>query len=347
MKKLILATAISALSVPAFAADIESLNKKVDVYGDLNITYKHVETTMPWADENDGQIYDNGSTIGVYGEHEIAPGVTGFARAEITFNGLIENETTNSMTNDDTYVGVKGAFGKVWVGKDDSFMSETIDHASNFYEVTMPGYEPESWYTWKHGERLKYSTPTTKVLGGDLTLNVGLARSDVYDMPVWMGGQKSGQSWNYEVGFQQSYDRIDLAAVISSNRNKDGAGTDDSNHHIGLSAAVQATDNLRVTAAFIERQGSNDFSANRFYSLMSQYTAGKMSYTLSYHHLKDRGNAETVTVDKLAGQIGYHASESLFLYAEAAVGDVKGSDPMFGTPNAENTLTAVGVQYSF
>ena len=86
MKKTLIASAVAAtLSTSAFAMDSASdLAAKLDsmptVYGNIQLAYYYADSD-PGTYGN--ALVDNGSTIGLKHEHEIAPGLTGFLKIEL------------------------------------------------------------------------------------------------------------------------------------------------------------------------------------------------------------------------------------------------------------------------
>src|SRR5690606_32445045 len=82
MKKTLLATAIAgALGASAAAQAATIYNQdgtQLDLYGNIQLAYSSVDG----ADGSEDQLHDNGSTIGVAGQHIINSGLTGYFKAE-------------------------------------------------------------------------------------------------------------------------------------------------------------------------------------------------------------------------------------------------------------------------
>ena len=127
MKKTLLASAIAVATFSGAAAaqttmSASELAAKMDsmpqVYGNIQYAIAH--------DNVDGgpskvEHFDNGTTLGVTHDHEIAPGVTGFFKLELEgINADDKSSSSGIDALDEAYIGVKGdSFGQIWVGSDD------------------------------------------------------------------------------------------------------------------------------------------------------------------------------------------------------------------------------------
>lgn len=347
MKKIILATAITAFSASAFAGHAERENKPpIGVYGYLNLTYQQTSYDAPWA-EDGGDFYDNGSTLGFYGEHEVAPGVTGFARIEVESTGLTNDFKNVELYADEVYVGVKGRYGQVLVGKDDSLMEVKVDRIAQFYE-TNGLHAPFAQYNRNENDRVIYESALLPSYGGGLLqFSASVNRSDVIEIDL-NNKEIKGQKFDYELGVSHATDRFEIAGVVSSNKNTYFDGKDSGNHSIGIFGSAKVTDDLLLSANFIHNEGNSDLPYDRYYSVMTNYTKGKFKYTVSYANSEIKyGDGFSNGWDSFSGQIGYAATENLFLYAEASVGDYVEVEDFGMTETFKGTSTAVGVVYSF
>lgn len=340
MRKLILATAIATLSTSALAAQEES-KPIIDVYGHLNITYIHDNFNSYW-NKGGSDLFDNGSTLGVYGQHEVAPGINAFARIEVDSSGLTDSDGVY-FNSDEVYVGLQGRYGRIWVGKDDSLMEAKVDRIAQFYETNAP-YTPFAQYNWAESDRVIYESALLPSYGGGLLqFSASVNRSDVIDFST---DEVKDQEIGYEVGVNYATDRFEIASVVSSNKNVDGDGEDSGNHTIGIFGSAKVTDDLLLSANFIHNEGNDVLPAGRYYSVMTNYTQGKFKYTVSYANSEIKyEDGFSNGWDSFSGQIGYAATENLFLYAEASVGDYVEDFGM--TETVKGTSTAVGVIYSF
>ncbi|MDX5300129.1 MAG: porin, partial [Gammaproteobacteria bacterium] len=80
MKKTLIATAIAA-SMASFA--VSAADAKI--YGNIQLALPYADTETGTETESSYGLKDNGSTIGIKGSHEIAPGLKGFFKAELEF----------------------------------------------------------------------------------------------------------------------------------------------------------------------------------------------------------------------------------------------------------------------
>ncbi|WP_323127176.1 MULTISPECIES: porin [unclassified Marinobacter] len=106
-----LASAIAAATFSGAALAQES--NLPTIYGNIQLAVTH--------DNVDGggsevEHFDNGSTIGVLHDHQVAPGVEGFFKAEFHFNADDNNDAGSGIYEiDEAYVGVRGDnFGQIW-----------------------------------------------------------------------------------------------------------------------------------------------------------------------------------------------------------------------------------------
>src|SRR5690606_30733640 len=116
MKKTILASAIAAATFSGAALAQES--NLPTVYGNIQYAISHEN-----VDGAGSKIehFDNGSTLGVVHDHEIAPGLTGFFKIEIDRLGADDIDTQDPLRMAEAKIGVKGYnFGQLWVGTCDS-----------------------------------------------------------------------------------------------------------------------------------------------------------------------------------------------------------------------------------
>src|SRR5690606_33042455 len=110
MKKTLIASAVAAATFSGAALAQES--NLPTVYGNIQYVVKHTNVD---GGGSSVEHADNGSTLGVTHDHEIAPGVTGFFKVELEGNADDKANSEGLSKLDEAYIGVKGDnFGKVW-----------------------------------------------------------------------------------------------------------------------------------------------------------------------------------------------------------------------------------------
>ncbi len=185
MKKTLIASAIAAATFSGAALAQES--NLPTLYGNIQYAITHTDFENGGSEINH---FDNGSTLGVKHEHEVAPGITAFLKLELegisadnkagNKNNTAEIDSSGNVTrNDDSgglneldeaYIGIKGdSFGQVWVGSDDSQYEQLIGGLIEFYEVAE--YNTELDYTTGEGDLIQYVSPSF----GGLTLHGAFA----------------------------------------------------------------------------------------------------------------------------------------------------------------------------
>jgi predicted porin len=326
MKKTLLASAIAAAtfsgSVTAMqtASELaERMDSMPQVYGNVQIAY-----TYENSDENgDGnELFDNGSTIGLKHEHEIAPGVTGFAKLELQGIESTEKGSGNGLTDlDEAYIGVRGdSFGQVWVGSDDSRYEALLgDYGNTIYEIAT--LNPYNSATSVEDDQIQYISPSFS----GLTLHAGIQIN---------GESEEDKSYPYQLGASYSMDALTVSVVMDSN---DGAVDGSNENSYGL-AAEYALGALVLDAYFDMRGGDTSQDGNEQMGYMATYNMGANTFRLSYEMQDaDIGDA---SADVIMFQALHNVSDNMYVYVE---GGQKNIDPT----NEEINQINVGSVYYF
>src|SRR5690606_35860635 len=135
MKKTLIASAVALATFASAGVSAQEVNLP-KIYGNIQLTVAN--EYFKGANEKDGQdtydIVDTGSTMGITHEDEISPGYNVFFKAELGFNATGDDDTDGDGWDnlDEAYIGVKGDFGQIWAGKDDSIY-EWVD-VTDLYE---------------------------------------------------------------------------------------------------------------------------------------------------------------------------------------------------------------------
>ena len=319
MKKTLLASAIAAAtfsgSVTAMqtASELaERMDSMPQVYGNVQIAY-----TYENSDENgDGnELFDNGSTIGLKHEHEIAPGVTGFAKLELQGIESTEKGSGNGLTDlDEAYIGVRGdSFGQVWVGSDDSRYEALLgDYGNTIYEIAT--LNPYNSATTGEDDQIQYVSPSF----GGLTLHAG----------IQINGESEGtKSYPYQLGGSYSMDTLTVSVVMDSN---DGAASNENSYGVSFEYAIDA---LVLDAYYDYRAGIDGFTDNaggksdQTFSLqgeegrsqiglMATYNLGANTFRAAYEMAE--ADTDDLEVDVLTLQALHNVSDNLYVYTEVA-----------------------------
>jgi predicted porin len=337
MKKTLIASAIAAISFSGTALAMENaselaarMDSMPSVYGNIQLAITHTNGDNAGSEVD---LFDNGSTIGFKHEHMLAPGITGFFKAELEFNA--DNKAGNSGLDsfDEAYIGVKGdSFGQVWVGSDDSTYERAIDEIYNYWEV---GTGISGNYDTGEGDLVQYSTPSF----GGLTLGAAVQ--------VNGDAKTGGKSYPYQVAAVYAVDALELAFAVDSNDGNLGYSEDtllsvNNENTYGVRASYNL-DNLRLTGSYETRKDVADV-----FGVMGAYTMGKNQFALSYQ-LQDKDNAAGDKNDTIAIQALRNLSDNMYVYFEGYISnaDVANEYTVDGLPTDERTIAAVGATYYF
>jgi len=333
MKKTILASAIAAATFSGAALAQES--NLPTVYGNIQyaLAYSDVENEAG-AKANGIDHFDNGTTLGIAHDHEIAPGITGFLKLELEGIGADDKAGSSGIDSlDEAYIGVKGdSFGQVWVGSDDSMYESAIDEIFNFYEV---GSDIGGNYETGEGDLIQYLSPS---FGG---LKLGAA--------VQVNGDSTtgGKSYPYQLAAMYTVDALELAFAMDSNDGTteySGTGADINNENTyGLRASFNLED-LRLTASYETRKDVADV-----FGLMGVYTLGANQFALSYQ-LEDNDVSGDKN-DTIALQALHNLSSNMYVYVEGYISsaDADRSYDVGGlkATGDERSTLALGAVYYF
>ncbi|WP_320819808.1 porin [Thalassolituus sp.] len=132
MKKLALSLAVAAAPFIAQAETIEI--EKPSFYGKLNVTQEFVQ---PENAGNYSQLNSNASRLGLKGKIALDHGLTGIYQIEYEVNADdgTESRSGNTLTQRNTFAGVKGEFGEVIVGMFDTPFKATQNKIDLFNDL--------------------------------------------------------------------------------------------------------------------------------------------------------------------------------------------------------------------
>lgn len=351
MKKTLIASAVAAatfsgaalaqstMSASEMAAKMDSMPT---VYGNIQYAIAH--------DNFDGgpstiNHFDNGSTLGVKHDHEIAPGITGFFKLELEGlnaddkngddNGINDGDFAGLTELDEAYIGIKGdSFGQIWVGSDDSTYERAVTEIVEFYEVASLNQGVD--YTTGEGDLIQYMSPS---FGG---LSIWGAVQFNGDDDTKGGSEKS---YPYQLAAVYEVDALELAVAMDSNDVSDG----NNENTYGLRASYNL-DNLRLTGEFHTRKDASDT-----FGVMGIYTLGANQFALSYEMTQYDEQASEfadLDADTITLQALHNVSDHMYVYFEGYLG---GGDDVYEYTDSlgatavtdERSIASVGAVYYF
>src|SRR5690554_2551341 len=332
MKKTLIASAVAAATFSGAALAQES--NLPTVYGNIQLAVVHSDVD---GDVNGQEVsgsdighYDNGSTLGVMHDHEIAPGIKGFFKAELEFDADDKNGNNGLDSFDEAYIGIEGdQFGRVWVGSDDSTYETAIDEIANYFEYAALNLG--GLYDTGEGDLIQYSSPSF----GGLKLHGAVQFNGDGDNPK--------KSYPYQLAATYAVDNFELGFAVDSNDGdsaySDDPGTSVNNENTyGVRASFNA-DNLRLTGQVQTRKDVGDI-----YGVMGIYTLGANAFALAYEYADADGvdaNASTITA-----QAKHNLSDNMYVYVEGYFNNAE-EDEVLNQVDVDQTDVAVGAVYYF
>ncbi len=333
MKKTLIASAVAAaaLSTPTFAMDAASeLAAKLD---SMPTVYGNVQLAWVYGDEDPGgsssALVDNGSTIGFKHSHEISPGLTGFVKVELEFDADDKYDNGGLDSFDEAYIGVKGDFGKAWVGSDDSTYERATDVISNYWELG-DGSLGAADYDTGEGDLIQYTSPA---MAG---LEVGVA------VQINGDAEKAEKSYPYQISLTYSLDALTVALAMDSNdgdrayKKGDGTSPNNSNSY-GLLAAYEMGD-FSITGEYHTRSDVEDS-----YGLMGAYSMGANTFAAGY--VVKESDSDDAESSGIALQALHNLSDHMYVYTEAYF--VNTDSGVTGSSDVDTTALALGATYLF
>ncbi|MHB0774601.1 porin [Halomonas sp. WWR20] len=314
MKKTLLATAIAgALGASAAAQAATVYNQdgtQLDIYGNIQIAYRSVETAQDDGSvESADDVFDNGSTIGVSGQHIINPGLTGYFKAEWEHNADEEKTSGGINRGDQSYLGLQGNFGDVRLGSWDALIDDWVeDPISNneYFDVSDSPLRSDDGINTQNsvdreGDKLQYLSPSFN----GLQFAVGTQyKGDAEEENVDSSGNAS-----FYGGAKYAVGAFSVAAVYDNLDNYDG----------------------EITGNTVDATGE-DFDAGDQYGVTFQYTMNTLRVALKY----ERYESDSAYADEnryaLGARYGYGYGD---VYGAYQYVDVGGSS--FGDTIREGT----------
>lgn len=332
MKKTLIASAIAAATFSGAVAAQES--NLPTVYGNIQyaITHTNVDGGGSAVDH-----FDNGTTLGVKHDHEIAPGITGFLKMELEGINADDKAASSGIEKlDEAYIGVKGdSFGQVWVGSDDSMYESAIDKIVNFHEV---GTGIGGNYDTGEGDLVQYLSPSF----GGLKLGAAVQVNGDGD------ADNNGKSYPYQLAAMYSIDALELAVAMDSNDGNTSYSSNDPSFNNENTYGVRATYAMGDFSLTGEYQTRKDVGDE--YGVIGVYTMGANQFSLAYQLVES--DAPDVTngdqKDVVALQALHNVSDNMYVYFE---GYLYGSDNnefvLEGGAGDEQSIAAIGGVYYF
>ncbi len=291
MKKTLIASAVALATVSstAFAMDPASelaarLDSMPTVYGNIQIAHFYEDD----GNSSNSELADGGSTIGFKHKHEISPGLEGFLKAEFHFDA--DDQDSNRGLGekfDEAFIGVKGGFGTVLVGSEDT-VYEWADVVDIFEQTGGNGeIAPDS-----ESNTIHYYTPK---LGGVATIGV----TKNFD--------NSGGS-NYQIAAKADVGPATIVGAYAIGDEINGMDYEDT---LALAVEVGIGDNVTVAGQY------ENYDDLDYFAVLGVFSAGANQFAASYELADNDGDEESyLTVQAL-----HNMSDNMYVYVEYMMTD--------------------------
>lgn len=320
MKKTLIASAVAAATLSTFSSMALAAEAVMpEFYGSLELV--HRSDDYDDAQPNEHEFKDTGSTLGIKHSHELDSGASVFMKAEFEYRGDESHDDAgykdNGLALDESYVGVKGGFGTIQFGSDDT-VYEWVDVTDQYEEIRFDG----EIAALKEGDNFQYTLDAGEGLKIGATLPI--------DSDSMFGGSLAGQ---------YSMDAMTFAFAYAMGREEAGVEAGDT---FGLGASF-GMDAFTINAQYEARDLSDDDKVENevesYAALQGVYTMGSNSFRLGYamqgYDAADESLIELAAVHNL--------SDNAYVYAEAGTGTY---EPDAGD-DEDTTSLALGFTYKF
>jgi len=306
-KNTILASACSLLALPASIAMAEG----VTIYGKANVSVQS-------SDDGAGsysEVKSNASRIGFKGNYEIDSDLTVIYRAEFQVDLDGDSEKGNSITDRNQYIGLKGNFGEVLLGKNDTMLKQSQGKLDLFSDLNA---DIKSLFKGENrmSDTITYKSPKFNgfQFGATYITEDAIDAEDASSFAVFYGDKKLKKS------------NIFASVAIDS----DVKGYDITR------ATVQGKLGKVVLGAMVQSQESSDGIEMDGYMVSLKYPLNKITlkgqYQLADHDGGDEKTAFTLGAD-------YKLAKNTKLYTFYTTFDMDSSD--------DQDYLAVGIEYKF
>ncbi|MDO6524931.1 porin [Motilimonas sp. 1_MG-2023] len=344
-KKTLVAAALATASMGANAYEIGQNNDfNVEVYGVAAISI------VDYGDiaNDQGPVLENESRIGFRAGKAMTDSIEVFMQIE---GGYVDNidwahggVAGGTLGQRDTFIGLKGDWGKVRFGRVLTPMYELIDwpYANPGLGASWDWGGDVAYYYDRQSNTIRYDSPS---LGG-LTFALAVGRDDDAANAKSISGAATKSS--YYFGGNVNYTIADMVTLHGGFETADKFGGNDVDtfgYLLGFEASLPA--GFGLAGAFKSGESKDNVtnikSTQDSYSIIGQYWAGSLGFKLGYTANLDPevgGNKVKNVEDSIvSGQVMYVVN-GFVPYLRVANRDLQG-----GTN--EDTVVRVGLEYGF
>jgi len=307
-------TICSILAQPAFAANI-------DIYGRADVSLQSSDS----GEGNFSEIKSNASRIGFKGAHKLNDDLEVIYKAEFEVDIDGDGDAFKSRNQ---YIGLKGGFGEVLLGKNDSMLKQSQGKGDLFSDLNA-----DIKYLWVGENRLSdtvtYKTPKFNgfQLGATYKAEDEVDGKDAFSVAALYGDKKLKKS--------------DFFASIAYDSEVKGQSKDKSvskTEYDTIRATVQGKLAGVTLGLILQNQENVETGAEMDgFMVSAKYSLGAATLKGQYQ-VADHDDAEKNT--GITAGVDYKLAKSTKLYAYYTTFDIK-------TDNRDEDYLAVGIQYKF
>lgn len=313
VKRTLAMAVCSILAQPTLAAN-------VDIYGRADVSLQSSDS----GEGNFSEVKSNASRLGFKGTHKLNEDLEVIYKAEFEVDIDGDGETFKARNQ---YIGLRGDFGEVLLGKNDSMLKQSQGKNDLFSD-----HNADIKYLWvgenRLNDTLSYKSPTFNgfQLGATYMVEDEVDGKDAFSIAALYGDKKLKKS--------KFYASIAMDSEVKG-KSKDGAAS-------GYFDTVRATLQGKVSGVtlglMLQNQENIDTGAEMDGIMISaKYSLGaatlKGQYQVADHKDADKNTGITAGID-------YKLAKSTKLYAFYTTFDIK-------TDNRDEDYLAVGIQYKF
>ena len=267
---------MSGLLIIATTLSSTAMASNLQIYGRAHVSLDRLD---------DGQQYQhialssNASRLGFKVEHQIDERMTAFAQIEqqVNFSSGVEDEQDSvRFASRDTFVGLKGNFGQVKVGRFDSPFKAARSPINFFADQVGDLRNITRAYDHRFDERnpntIEYQTPK---LSNGLSAKVGLSLHDGSMLNDSDTEDNNEKSQAYDLALNYKKDKVDAALAYEKYQEDVSRGERD-----GIRAALgyQLTSNLKLAGLYQytqQTQGTGKNADAQVYGIATEYKLTK------------------------------------------------------------------------
>lgn len=320
----------SIFSMSALAAEKVKDEEVADFYGKLNISIQS-------SDEGDGsfnEIKSNASRVGVKGKYSLDSGLTAIYKLEWQVN--VNDSSKDSLTARNQWVGVKGGFGELNIGRSDTTLKVSQGKFDLFND-----YEGDLKYLFVGENRVTDSITYKSPVYSNVQLLASYIIADDAD-------EKDPFSVGVLFG-DLSLKKTDFFLSVAHDENMpvEFDATDDTSRTEGLAntrvTGMYKFGNLRVGGMFVNTEVVNSGNSETGYAANVSYKFGSLLAKVQYQEFAG-GDAINIGAD-------YKLGKNTKVYAwytdrseNIVNAELDGKDYVFST---EGQYFAIGMEQKF